>query len=309
MVLFVNPLLHETARAALLAGLPTEIEAVFRADLPEGEQALALQRAELLLGNPPAAWLKGPLKLRWWQLESAGFDGYRDANVTCPVTNVGDYYAWPCAETMVAGLLALYRRLPELAVLQTRSEWVGQPLRLGMQLLRGKRVIILGAGTIGKVIRQLLSGFECQTRLMARTSPEAELHSVEELKDALPTTDVVISTLPGSAKNFYSAELIDAMQPGSVFANVGRGSTVDEPALIAALERGHLGGAVLDVTAAEPLPADSPLWTLPNVVLTQHTGGGQPDEDGAKVAIFLDNLRRFLAGEELANQVELGRGY
>ena len=99
------------------------------------------------------------------------------------------------------------------------------------------------------------------------------------------------------------------MSPGSVYANVGRGTTTDEPALIAALQSSQLGGAVLDVTATEPLPADSPLWTLPNVLLTQHTGGGQPDEDAGKVAQFLRNLDLFLAGKPVANAVVLGRGY
>ena len=99
------------------------------------------------------------------------------------------------------------------------------------------------------------------------------------------------------------------MKPGSVFANVGRGNTVDEAALTAALQRGHLAGAVLDVTATEPLPADSLLWTLPNVILTQHTAGGQPHEDRGKVDQFLRNLTRFQASKPLENAVTLSRGY
>jgi len=99
------------------------------------------------------------------------------------------------------------------------------------------------------------------------------------------------------------------MKPGSVFANVGRGNTVDEAALIDALQRGHMAGAVLDVTATEPLPTDSPLWTLPNVILTQHTAGGQPSEDHGKIDQFLRNLTRFQAGEPLESAVTLSRGY
>ena len=92
---------------------------------------------------------------------------------------------------------------------------------------------------------------------------------------ALPQTDIVINCLPGSAEGFFSADLVAAMAPDSIYASVGRCNTTDEPALIAALEAGHLGGAVLDVTAIEPLPTDNPLWALPNVLLTQHTGGSQ----------------------------------
>jgi phosphoglycerate dehydrogenase-like enzyme len=99
------------------------------------------------------------------------------------------------------------------------------------------------------------------------------------------------------------------MQPGSFYASVGRGNTTDEPALIAALQAGRLGGAVLDVTATEPLPPNSPLWTLPNVLLTQHTGGGQPLEDEGKVDQLLRNLHQLERSEPLENLVDLARGY
>ncbi|WP_311136722.1 NAD(P)-dependent oxidoreductase [Hymenobacter cellulosilyticus] len=222
---------------------------------------------------------------------------------------MGDYFAWPCAETIVAGILALYRRLPELAVLQQQRRWVGAPLRAGTGLLRHKQVVILGAGAIGQAVREQLSGFQCTVQLLARTNPEAQLHTVEELQAALPATDIVINCLPGSANGFFSAELVAAMAPSSIYASVGRGNTTDEPALVAALQAGRIGGAVLDVTAQEPLPADSPLWTLPNVLLTQHTGGGQPHEDEGKVEMLLRNLSHLQAGEPLENLVELGRGY
>ncbi|MBC7892964.1 MAG: D-2-hydroxyacid dehydrogenase, partial [Sphingobacteriaceae bacterium] len=176
-------------------------------------------------------------------------------------------------------------------------------------LLRGKRVVILGAGGIGRAVRQMLGGFECRVQTLARTAPEAELHSVEDLKAVLPDTELVVNCLPGTAKGFFTAEFIDAMQPGSVFANVGRGSTVDETALVAALQRGHLGGAVLDVTATEPLPADHSLWAMPNVILTQHTAGGQRGEDEGKIQFFVKNFSRFLRGEPLENSVDLGKGY
>jgi phosphoglycerate dehydrogenase-like enzyme len=223
---------------------------------------------------------------------------------------MGDFFAWPCAETMVAGLLALYRHIPELAVLQAQGKWVGGAfVRNRAQLLRGRRVVILGAGAIGRAVRQQLTGFDCAVQLLARTDPQAQLHSKEELQQALPTTDIVVNCLPGSAQDFFSAELVAAMQPGSIYASVGRGNTTDEPALIAALQAGQLGGAVLDVTATEPLPADNPLWRLPNVLLTQHTGGGQPLEDEAKADMLLHNLERFRNDQPLDNLVELHRGY
>ena len=310
--LFIYARLSPDDRAYLLNSLAGADHApVFAVDLPEPEQAPALQRADIVLGNPPADWFSGPMQFRWWQLDSAGFERYSHLAVppNATVCNVGDYYAWPCAETMMAGILGLYRDIPPLAVLQSRTEWVGGPRRRKLRLLRGQTVIILGAGAIAQFLRQMLAGFGCRVLLMARTNPEAQLHTVDELEAALPGADVVISTLPGSAAGFFTADLIATMKPGSVFANVGRGNTVDEPALIDALQREHLWGAVLDVTETEPLPAENPLWTLPNVILTQHTGGGLPNEDRGKLTRFLENYPRFLAGEPLPSQITLGRGY
>ena len=264
------------------------------------------------MGNPPPTWFTAatPALLQFWQIDSAGFERYRQLPLTIPVANMGDFFAWPCAETMVGGLLALYRHLAELAVLQLEHKWVGGAyLRNRAGLLRGKRVVILGAGTIAVALRQQLSGFECQVQLLARTNPSAQLRTKEELQAVLPETDIVINCLPGSAEGFFSAELVQAMRPGSIYASVGRGNTTDEPALIKLLQAGYLGGAVLDVTAIEPLPADSPLWRLSNVLLTQHTGGGQYLEDEGKVDVLLQNMERLRTGQPLENLVDLSRGY
>ncbi|MCC2547850.1 D-2-hydroxyacid dehydrogenase [Hymenobacter sp. BT175] len=310
MLLFVYTALSEPLRAYLRQHLPPGVEAVFRTELPESGQQAAFRRAELLLGNPPAHWFDEQLPaLRFWQIDSSGFEPYCHLRPTFPVANMGDYFAWPCAETIVAGILALYRNIPELAVLQSRQQWVGQPVRATMRLMLGKQVIILGAGSIGLAVREQLGGFRCRVQLLARTNPAAQLHSREELLAALPSADLVINCLPGTAPGFFSRELIEAMPAGSVYASVGRGTTTDEPALIAALQSGHLGGAVLDVTAVEPLPADNPLWTMPNVLLTQHSAGGQPHEDDGKGEMLLRNLGHLLAGEPLENVVDLSRGY
>ena len=317
MQVFVNTSLNDTLKADLQRQLATNpyanpelITVVFRHDLTDADQQTAFQQADFVLGNPPAAWFDLPVpKLTFWQLDSAGFDGYKHLNLRTAIANMGDYFARPCAETMVAGVLALYRCIPELAVLQHRAEWVGAPLRNQTNLLSQKRVVILGTGTIGQAVRQMLSGFNCAVQMLARTDPQADLHSPDDLRAVLPQTDVVINCLPGTAKGFFSADLIEAMQAGSLYANVGRGSTTDESALIQALQSGRLGGAVLDVTDREPLPADSPLWAMPNVLLTQHTGGGQPDEDAGKIAQFLRNLNHYQNGEPLENAVDLGRGY
>ena len=312
MHLFVYSPLNTSARAYLHQQLPAEVEVTFSHDLAPEDQFPAFQEAEVLLGNPPPAWLAaGPSPLlRFWQIDSAGFERYRHLHLDVPVANMGDFFAWPCAETMVGGLLALYRHLGELAVLQAEKKWVGGAyVRNRAGLLRGKRVVLLGAGAIALAVQQQLSGFECPVQLLARTHPKAQLRTKEDLKTVLPATDIVINTLPGSAEGYFSAELLEAMRPGSLYASVGRGNTTDEPALIRLLQTGHLGGAVLDVTAVEPLPANNPLWALPNVLLTQHTGGGQHHEDESKVDVLLRNLEHLRHGQSLENLVDLSRGY
>lgn len=310
MQLFVSTTLSDTGKAQLQQQLPPEFTTLFRQDLPEADQKAAFRAADLVLGNPPVAWFTESLpNLKFWQLDSAGFDGYQAVQTQAQLANMGDYFARPCAETMMAGILALYRCIPELVLLQNRSEWVGVPIRARTNSLWQKKVVILGTGTIGQAVRHMLSGFGCQPKMLARTDPQADLHTAEELKAVLPETDIVINCLPGTATGFFSADVIATMMPGSLYANVGRGNTTDEVALVQALKSGQLGGAVLDVTDQEPLPADSPLWTMPNVLLTQHSGGGQPDEAAGKVAQFRRNLDRYLAGQPLENQVELNRGY
>ena len=311
MKLFVHSALPPAARAQLMQGLPAEITTAYGSDLPAEQQASECQQAALIFGNPPPEWLAaGPLpNLRMWQLDSAGFDRYQGLEIAAPVANMGDYFAWPCAETMVAGLLALYRALPERARLQAEQRWVGAPIRGRMGLLRGKRVVILGAGTIARAVQQQLSGFGCPVQLLARTDPQAQLHSRAALLAALPTTDIVVNCLPGSADKFFAAKEFAALPPSAIYASVGRGNTTDEQALSTALHAGRLGGAVLDVTATEPLPAGHALWALPNVLLTQHTGGGQPEEAEGKVAQLLRNLAHLQAGQPLENLVTLARGY
>lgn len=311
MNLFVYTTLNDNARRLLLAQLPADTNPTLRQDLGEDEQAAAFGQAEVLLGNPPAEWFTAhpPRALRFWQIDSAGIERYRAVQTPAQVANVGDFFAWPCAETMVAGILGWYRHIPELAVLQAEKNWVGAPIRERLGLLRGKRVVVLGSGAIGQAVAKQLTGFDCAVQFLARTDPQAQLHSKEELLAVLPETDVVVNCLPGSAENFFSAELVQAMPPSSLYASVGRGNTTDESALLAALQAGRLAGAILDVTNQEPLPPDNPLWQFPHVLLTQHSGGGQPGEDEGKVEILLRNLRRFEQGEPLENQVDLSRGY
>ncbi|PSR53582.1 D-2-hydroxyacid dehydrogenase [Adhaeribacter arboris] len=310
MKLFVYTSLNEANRSYLRQELPPTITPVFRNELPEIEILNAFQSAEIIMGNPPVSWFEATLpKLLFWQLDSAGFEQYQSVKLNASVANMGDFFARPCAETMVGGILAFYRGIPELVKLQEQKEWQGSHVRPHLDLLGNKKVVILGAGTIGQTCKQMLLGFGCQIKLTARQNSVADIHSFEALLEVLPETDVVINTLPGGADKYVSQTFLQAMKTGSLYASVGRGTTTDESALIAVLQSGKLIGAVLDVTEQEPLPESNPLWEMKNVLLTQHTGGGYRGEEEGKVKQVLVNLARFLKEEEILFQVDLARGY
>jgi phosphoglycerate dehydrogenase-like enzyme len=137
------------------------------------------------------------------------------------------------------------------------------------------------------------------------------MYSNDELLDVLPQADVVVLTIPltSETEGLIDEQALRVMKPSAYLINIGRGGTVDEPALIRALQEGRLAGAGLDVFAEEPLPADSPLWTMENVIITPHSAGATPHYHERAMGIFLDNLRRYVAGEELQNVVDKRRGY
>jgi glyoxylate/hydroxypyruvate reductase A len=309
MKIYVHTILSESFQEELRESL-VEHELYFRrASSDLSNDRLFFEKADYLFGNPPVAWFQGQRRFRFWQIDSAGFDQYREVEVEAEVANMGDWFAIPCAETIVGGIVALYRGLPACVLLRNEGKWVGAKMRERLGTLHGKKVMVLGVGTIGTAVRALLTAFGCQVKSFARTSSEAEILDREELYRELASTDLVVNTLPGTAEYIVDGTFLTSMKDGSTYANVGRGSTTDEPKLIEALRSGKLSGAVLDVTEVEPLPGDSPLWTLPNVILTQHTAGGRANEDSGKVTLFIKNMRRFERGEEIENRVDITRGY
>lgn len=311
MTLYCHVSLPDAERTTLLDALQPDETCLLAQDLPKADRQAHARRADVIWGNVPTDWLTGHSTLRWLQLNSAGLNPYNrldwSALPDVTVTNLRDFFGQPCAETMLAGILALYRGIVPLVHHQRDRTWAGNEVRPALQLLAGKRALVLGAGSIGEATGRLLEAFSCAVTYIRRSQPP----TLAELDSLLPEADLVVMTLPETPDTHHllHAGNLSLLKPGSVVANIGRGSAIDEGALVEALTNGPLGGAVLDVTAVEPLPTDSPLWQMPNVLLTQHTGGGYAGEKTDQLRFFLDNLRRFRAGEPLLNRVDFGRGY
>ncbi|MHA4845358.1 D-2-hydroxyacid dehydrogenase [Flavitalea antarctica] len=313
MIIYIEIRLTDSLKNAIRETADT-YTCIFEDELgSEEEKHDAVTSAEIVFGNvKPVSWLDEASSLKWIQLSSAGFDGYRKLKTTAIVTNMRDYFSGPCAETMLAGILALYRGIDEFAILKKEKKWVGHTIRTNLYLLSKRQVIILGAGNIGQRIGKLLSGFDCQVAYYARSTSVAIINTPDELLQAIPGADIIIGALPGTAETagLFTNEMIDAMKPNAIFCNVGRGNLVaDESHLVDALMSNRIAGAVLDVTAQEPLPASHPLWDCPQTILTQHSGGGNLTELEGIVAMFITNFKNFENNRSLMNTVRLERGY
>lgn len=307
--LLIYPNFSLELRAALAAALPKDI-AVIYADEVGDNLGETIATVQFLLGSPPLQHMSLNLpQLEFWQLESAGFNQYKNITTNAAVANMGDYYAHPCAETMLAGILAYYRKLPALLHAKKSKNWINPTIRTQLDTINNKQIVLLGAGAIALVLKKMLEALGATVTLVARKNPEANIHNFNDLLAFLPSQDIVINTLPGTADHYVTDAFFTAMAPGSLYASVGRGNTTDEPALIKHLQAGKLAGAILDVTTQEPLPVSNPLWEMNNVILTQHTGGGQTEENETKLALFLQNLQRYLKGSPLLHAVDLKKGY
>lgn len=180
-----------------------------------------------------------------------------------------------------------------------------------MAQLRGRTVLLVGLGTIGVEVARLAKAFGMRVVAITR-SGRSECPDVDEVRptrflaDLLQVANGVVLTLPLTEQTagLFDAAAIGQMHSNAVLVNVGRGGVVDEPALIQALNAGRLAGAALDVFATEPLPADSPLWSMPNVLISPHTAALSEQEDERTVDLFSDNLHRYLAGDELRSRVD-----
>jgi glyoxylate/hydroxypyruvate reductase A len=255
-------------------------------------------------------------RVRWVQATSAGIGevvrehGLEDWDVT--ITTGSGPHAIALAEFVILGLLYLTQDVPTLMANQCHRRWEN----IAVRELAGQRVALVGLGHIGRRIAETLFGLGVEVWGMRRSEdPRAptgitRVFRRSELLDVLPEVDALVIACPYTAATHHliSQAEFAAMRPGAVLANVARGRVVDEAALIAALRTGRLGGAVLDVFEIEPLPQESPLWDMTNVLVSPH-GAGRVEQNERLTDLFIDNLGRYLDGRPLLNVFESKRGY
>jgi len=271
--------------------------------------------AAIALDLPPGIGELAP-GLGWVQAIGAGIDHLTGSGLpdACVVTNAAGVAAAPIAEFAIGRLLAVWKRFGEIDEQQRVHEWKAQ---FG-KLVEGQTLGIIGLGAIGSAVAVRACAFGMHTIGTRRSYKEGdahhavdELYGTADLHAVLARCDAVVVSAPGTpeTENLFDAAAFAAMKPDAVFCNVGRGSLVDEPALIGALRSGHLRAAILDVTRREPLPPDDPLWDAPNIFISPHCSTSQERYNDKLFALFADNLGRYLRGEELRNVVDRRAGY
>jgi phosphoglycerate dehydrogenase-like enzyme len=254
--------------------------------------------------NPALRWVHTIPAGGGQQVKAAHLDD--DALARILFTTSAGVHAEPLAEFAVFGVMAGAKQLPYLRTAQIRHEWA--PRRV-MPLAPDLTVAVVGLGAIGRLTASKLSGLGYRVVGVHRRPVEvqgvAQVYLTDKFADVAATVDAIVLALPGTAatEGMLSREVLAAIKPGATVVNVGRGSTVDEPALIEALSDGRVGFAALDVTAVEPLPTESPLWDLPNVLISPHTAAISVHEARLITELFARNATAFLDGLPLENVV------
>jgi phosphoglycerate dehydrogenase-like enzyme len=246
-------------------------------------------------------------QLKWLHTFSAGVDSpffiqLMERGVR--LTNSSGATASPIAQTAILYMLALSRNVRAWIRHQDKREWE----RHSFVELDGSRLAVIGMGPIGEEIARLGVAMNMNVEAIRRTPSGKEpcpTFSFDQLNNVVSRADWVVVALPltPDTKQLFNKSLFATMQPGTCFVNVGRGELVDESALIAALQSGHLGGAALDVFETEPLSTDSPLWGMDNVIITPHSSGASQSSGLRAEEIFIENLAAYMAGTSLRNEV------
>jgi phosphoglycerate dehydrogenase-like enzyme len=285
---------------------------------PEEIEAL-LPDIEIVVGGLPHHLLPKAENLRWLQQWGAGADWLlrvpEAAEHDFVLTSASGVHAIPISEQIIAYLLAFARGLHRAVCAQVKHQW-HRETKGSLFELAGKTMVLVGVGAIGERTAEIAVALGMHV-LGVRRAPEIAVPGIEamyhprQLLEILPQADFVVLTVPltRETRGMIGRRELQAMKPSAYIINIGRGSTIQEDALIAALQDGQIAGAGLDVFATEPLPPDSPLWEMENVIITGHYAGMTPKYDDRAVAILLENLERYRSGGALKNIVDKRLGY
>lgn len=289
------------------AARPAEV--VTAAD--EAEARDRIGECEGFVGYITPALLAAAPKLRWIQAPLAGLENYMfSALIESPVvlSNMRGIYSDVIADHVLGLILGLAHRFDYYARKQAERIW--DPTEREFVHLAGQTLGILGLGGIGSEIAR--RGAVLGMRVVAvdllrqdRPVEDAELWGVDRFQDLLAQSDFLVISAPltPSSDHLFDQSAFARMKPTSYLINIGRGKIVSLGALVEALQSGKIAGAGLDVFEVEPLPADNPLWTMPNVIITPHVAARSPQIEGRRLAVIRDNVRRFVAGEPVTNVV------
>jgi phosphoglycerate dehydrogenase-like enzyme len=286
-------------------------------NLTAGAADPLLAQAEIVFGQPDPSSLLSSTCLRWVHLTSAGYTRYDTPAFRehcqqhgIQLTTSSHVYADPCAHHVLAMMLTLARQLPASWLeQQSPRAWSSTQRRASSFVLTGQAFLILGYGAIAQRLCQLLQPFSPRIWIVRQSDhAESQWGTVippDQITSLLPTIDHVVNTLPEreSTLGFFHAQHFAHMAPHACFYNVGRGTTIDQNALIHCLEQRTIQAAYLDVCDPEPLPKEHPLWSTPNCYLTPHSAGGQISEQHALVHHFLANWDRWQSKQSLLDRV------
>lgn len=279
----------------------------------------ALANIEIAVGGFPHDLLSKAHHLRWMQQWGAGADWLLRApeavELDFVLTSASGVHAIPISEQILAYLLAFARGLHRAICAQVRHEWHRETKGTLFELA-GQTLLLIGVGAIGGRTAEVAAALGMRALGVRRdpslNAPGVEaMYAPEHLLDALPEADFVVITAPltNETRGLIGEPELRAMKSTAYIVNIGRGGTIQEDVLVRALQEGWIAGAGLDVFATEPLPADSPLWDMENVIMTGHYAGMTPRYDERALTIFLENLRRYRAGQPLENIVDKKLGY
>jgi phosphoglycerate dehydrogenase-like enzyme len=289
-------------------------------DEERGRWRECVSRAEVMFEfdwERPRELLRSAPRLRWVQATSSGIGPRVDqlglADAPPVITNAAGIHAQPLAEFVILASLYFAREMPRLEAWKAERHWE----RFCGREVSGSRMTLIGLGQVGSRIAELSAclGIEVtgHRRTPGRETPAHVRRVVDGdgLDAVLPETDILVIAVPDTSetRHLIDRRRLELLPPGAVIVNVGRGSVIDQPAMIEMLRSGRLGGAGLDVFEEEPLPADSPLWALPNVIVSPHSASTVVLENDRLVDLFVDNLHRYLDGRPLINVYDPRKGY